>query len=112
MNADFPTWPKPSPIPWCSLVLLVVNAVGIYLAIRFQVSYWWTAPSVVLNVFFFWAERDIYIRENRNFDDWCEEMKYLLGETKSLPWNERISQIRRRRKDKTGQTESSEPKTV
>lgn len=93
-------WPKPLWIPWSSLVFIVLNASAIYALLTLQISVFWMIPSLVLNMFFFWAEQDIYKREKRNFDSWNKEMGYLMGVTdrEGRPLAVKSSRPQRRKK--------------
>lgn len=74
-------WPKPSRTPWSSIIFLILNIAAVYALDILGVNTLWLLPAVLLNFFFFWAERDIYKREKRNYDSWNKEMGYLMGVT-------------------------------
>lgn len=93
------SWPKPCATPKSSLVLLLINIVAIYYLLDFNLSVYWIIPSLILNVFFFHAEKDIYFRDKRNFDSWYVEVKYSLKKPSAEEiWVKNINSIQRKRK--------------
>jgi len=91
------TWPRPSPFPICTFILLIVN-IGIFYGLQeVQATHLWGAPIYAMNVFFFWAERNIYTREKRNFDGWHAEIAMMM-ERKSNLWDDRVRSITRQKK--------------
>lgn len=74
-------WPKPSSVPWSSLAFTLLDVGIFFLLSEIHVSIYWMIPIILLNVFFFIVERDIYRREKRNYDSWNKEMGYLMGVT-------------------------------
>lgn len=74
-------WPKPSCIPLSSIVFLFLNLGAVYFLELLNLNILWLTPFFLLNIFFFWAESDIYQREKRNYESWNKEMGYLMGVT-------------------------------
>lgn len=74
-------WPKPSSVPWSSLAFTLLDVGIFFLLSEMRISIYWMIPIILLNIFFFVAERDIYKREKRNYDSWNKEMGYLMGVT-------------------------------
>jgi len=111
-------WPRPSKTPWSSLAFLCVNALTLYILNHLHLSPLWLLPSVLLNIFFFWAERDIYKREKRNYDSWNKEMGYLMGVTDKLgrplpsPKALRSAKPKKRKNKKLSSDIISGPQTV
>lgn len=93
-----PRWPKPSPIPYCGIIFLLVNAMIAYAFDHYAVNVFWLSPFWLLNGFFFWAERDIYMREKRNYDDWYEEMRSIFEDEDRFSWDKSLMAVQRRRK--------------
>ena len=95
------SWPKPSPVPFSSLWLLVLNIGATYAIDATGGNIWWFAPFWAVNVLFFWAERDNYLRERRNYLGWHEEMRALLDNPhgrRKEKWSESLQAVRARRK--------------
>ena len=91
------TWPRPSAFPICTFVLLLVN-IGLFYGLQESHStHLWGAPIYIMNVFFLWAERNIYAREKRNFDGWHAEIALMMEGRRNL-WGERVESITKRRR--------------
>lgn len=56
---------------------------------------WWGVPCFAMNAFFFWAERDIYIREKRNYDSWNKEISELYKTPIKELWAQRLMSVER-----------------
>lgn len=93
-------WPKPRSFPWASTLFLIINAIVIYLFNKYDIHLGWMVPPILLNIFFFVAEKDIYRREKRNYDSWNKEMGYLMGLTdkEGKPIQDPRKHFRRRKK--------------
>lgn len=102
-------WPKPSRIPLSSIVFLLLNLGAAYTLDFLQLNVLWLTPSLLLNIFFFWAERDIYRREKRNYDSWNKEMGYLMGVTdrNGVPLNASSSRKQRKKKMRNNSNSNS-----
>lgn len=108
-------WPKPSRFPLSSIVFLFLNAAAAYSLYSLHFNLFWLAPSLLLNIFFFWAERDIYKREKRNYDSWNKEMGYLMGVTdrQGIPLSKSVgSKTKRHKKKRVDNGILSGPQTV
>lgn len=92
-------WPKPSSFPVCTFVLLVVN-VGLFYGLLYtHSSQMWGVGFYLTNAFFFWAERDIYKREKRNFDGWNREMIAMMEPNPPKnAWTDRLKSVQRKKR--------------
>lgn len=93
------TWPKPSPFPICAIILALINAGLFYGLQAADASFYWLTPTITMNIFFFWAEWSIYMREKRNFDGWRQEMEVLLQPSRKNIWEERLRAVQRHKSD-------------
>ena len=91
------SWPKPQPLPVCTIILLIVNITLAYWFVQAKISHVWAVPMYAMNIFFFLAERQIYVREKRNFDGWKEEVYVMNTHTirKDKEWEIRMNSIKR-----------------
>lgn len=109
-------WPKPSRTPWSSLIFLLLNALATYALDLLGFNTLWMVPALLLNIFFFWAERDIYRREKRNYESWNKEMGYLMGVTDKngvpLTPQYQVKKTKVRKRKHTDNGISSGPQTV
>lgn len=70
---------KPKKMPWGSFVFLGLNIFLFFLLDYLNINVLWCIPSFFLNMFFFWAEYDIYKREQYNYSGWKHEMGFYMG---------------------------------
>lgn len=64
----------------------------------YGLNVFWLAPMWFLNGFFFWAERDIYVRERRNYDDWYEEMRSIFEDEERFSWDKSLMAVQQKRR--------------
>lgn len=95
----YPTeWPKPSPTPINTLVLLgitILVAVGAYQGF---IGYGWLIPLAVMLLIFAQGDRAIYRREKRNYDGWRTDIEEMLAHrSQDGRWERGVSFVKKGR---------------
>jgi hypothetical protein len=92
-------WPKPSPTPVNTLVLLGITLIAAGAVYQGYLAYAWLIPLAVLLLIFTQGERAIYLREKRNYDGWRADMEKMMAhKTQDGRWERGVSFMKKGRR--------------